>query len=247
MYKSQIKFITSLSVKKCRNEYGLFVAEGEKLVEELTNSSFNLKHLYITDKSRLKYSGAELVSEFEMKKISGLKTPSTSLAVVEIPKHTLNIKLLQNELVLALDDVHDPGNLGTIIRIADWFSIRHIICSFHTADCYNPKTIQATMGAITRVNVYYADLLSTLSAARELNMPVYGTFLAGNNIYQENLSDSGVIIMGSEGQGISPALEELSNYKLHIPPFDEKNTSESLNVAVAASIVCSEFRRKNHN
>lgn len=240
--KAQIKLITSLAVKKYRDEHALFVAEGDKLITELLQSALLIKQLYLTEKSKLQHANAEPVSDAEMKKISGLKTPSPSLAVIEIPQHVLNISALKDELVIALDNVQDPGNLGTIIRIADWFGIRHIICSANSADCYSPKTIQATMGAITRVKVYYTDLIKTLNQARQ-NMPVYGTFLSGEVIYTEKLNTNGIIVMGSEGQGISPEVEACINRKLYIPPYDSGNTSESLNVAVATAIICSEFRR----
>ena len=243
--KTQIKTITSLSVKKYRDELGLFVAEGEKLVSELLMSSFHVKYLYITTKSGIEHNKAEIISDIEMRKISGLKTPSSSLAVIDIPKYTLNIESLRNELVLALDGVQDPGNVGTIIRIADWFGIQHIICSPFTADCYSPKAIQATMGAIIRVNIYCTDLITIFNEAKKHGIPVYGTFLSGDNIYTQNLKNTGIIIMGSEGQGISSDIETLVDYKLYIPPFGQGNTSESLNVATATAITCSEFRRRN--
>lgn len=242
--KAQIKTIKSLSVKKYRDELGLFIAEGDKLVEELLHSDFALKHLYITSNSNIKSDKAEIITEPEMQKITGLKTPSVSFAVFKIPKHKLNIKEFKDELTIALDDIQDPGNLGTIIRIADWFGIKHIICSLHTADCYNPKTIQATMGAITRVKLYYIDLAHELASARDEGIPVYGTFLSGNNIYLEKLNSNGIIVMGNEGQGISAEIEKIITNKLFIPPYNAGNTSESLNVATATAITCSEFIRQ---
>lgn len=241
--KAQIKLITSLSVKKYRDEHLLFLAEGDKLIADLLQSTLNIKYLYTTPASNIKHPKAECITEEEMKRISALKTPSASLAVIAAPQHTLNINSLKDELVLALDDVQDPGNLGTIIRIANWFGIKHIICSPHTADCYSPKTIQATMGAITRVNIYYTNLAKALSTAQLNNIPIYGTFLEGNIIYSETLPSAGIMVMGSEGQGISAEIEALVTHKLFIPPYNN-TSSESLNVAVATAIVCSEFRRR---
>ena len=172
-----------------------------------------------------------------------LKTPQQVLAVFRQPEYVLNTSILRDSLCLALDDVQDPGNLGTIIRLADWFGIEHIICSSNTVDIYNPKTVQATMGGIARVKTYYTPLPDLIRSLGDI--PVYGTFLDGKNIYGQPLSRNGLIVMGNEGNGISKEVEALINQKLYIPNYpQERETSESLNVAIATAIVCAEFRRQ---
>lgn len=187
----------------------------------------------------------EVISHKEMERISFLKTPSDMLALVEIPRYRLSVRELSDTLSLALDGVQDPGNMGTILRLADWFGMRDVICSETTADCFNPKVVQATMGAIARVRVHYVPLARWLGEVRAAGIPVYGTFLDGEPIYDAALSPGGVIVMGSEGQGVSPEVAELVSRRLFIPPFPVgEPTSESLNVATATAIVCSEFRRR---
>jgi len=229
--KNDIKEIKALGQKKFRDERGLFVVEGEKLVEEALHSGFEVvRHFRIED-----------IGEEAMARISQLTHPSPVLAVVRQPSPK-PFTVAPDELVLALDGVRDPGNLGTIVRIADWFGIRHILASRDTVEPYNPKVVQATMGAIFRVQVHSCDLVSTLEGLSHL--PVYGTFLEGDDIYAAPLSPGGVIVMGSEARGISPAVAGLVGWKLFIPPFPrDASTSESLNVAVATAITCSEFRR----
>jgi len=238
--KSDKKYIKSLSVKKNRDRERLFVVEGEKSVNEFLSSSFNIKAVYCTNECETSFVNSIAISHSEMQQISALKTPSPVIAIAEIPNAKINNFDICNELVLALEDVQDPGNLGTIIRIADWFGIKHIICSLHTADAYSNKTVQASMGSLTRLNIVYTDLISFL---KEIDNPVYGTFLEGTNIYSSNLSYAGVIVMGNEGKGISKEVEKFVSEKLYIPPFGNSKT-ESLNVAAATAIVCSEFRRK---
>ena len=229
--KAQIARIKSLGDKKGRTETGLFVAEGEKLVEELLRSELEVVQVF---------EG----SPAEMERISRLKTPSKVVALVKIPTRTLDPAAARS-LVLALDDVQDPGNLGTIIRLADWFGIADLVCSPATADCFNPKVVQATMGAIARVRIHYTPLPEWLDRAAEQGVPVYGTFLDGESIYGAALSARGVIVMGNEGQGISPAVAERVTKRLFIPPFPPGlPRGESLNVAVATAVVCSEFRRR---
>ena len=178
-----------------------------------------------------------------MAKVSQLTTPADVLAIYRIPQYRLDVESLKRELVLALDTVQDPGNLGTIVRLADWFGIRHIVCSPETADLYNPKVVQATMGALARVKVYYTSLPQFLAAMGRSR--VYGTFLDGSDIYRTPLSETGVIVMGNEGNGISAGLEPYIGNRLHIPSYPVgQPTSESLNVAVAAAITCAEFRRR---
>ena len=191
------------------------------------------------------HGSPEVISHKEMELISSLKTPSDMLALVEIPRHGLSVRGLSGVLSLALDGVQDPGNMGTILRLADWFGMRDVICSETTADCFNPKVVQATMGAIARVRVHYVPLARWLGEVRAAGIPVYGTFLDGEPIYDAALSPGGVIVMGSEGQGVSPEVAELVSRRLFIPPFPVgEPTSESLNVATATAIVCSEFRRR---
>ncbi len=237
--KSTISFLTSLSQKKYRDLHGLFVAEGQKLVSEL-RSRMKPHAVYTTDKG----IDGEQISEAEMKKISFLKTPSPVLGVFRIPQNEAPALPQKNELVLALDGVQDPGNLGTIIRLCDWFGIGTLLCSPNTADCYNPKVVQATMGAIAHVRVAYAALPDFLQKAAASGIPVYGTFLEGKNIYTENINNQGIIVMGSEGQGISPEVEKCVTHKLYIPAFAQNHSAESLNVAIASAVVCSEFRRR---
>ncbi len=245
MTKSEIQLLKSLGDKKSRIETGLFVAEGEKLISELRDSdAINVRKIYSLE-GVFDGDGVEWIAPREMERISQLKSANNSVALVDIPRYDLDIESLAGQLVLVLDGVQNPGNLGTIIRLADWFGIENIVCSENSADCFNPKVVQATMGAILRVRVHYQPLESFLSAMQRAQMPIYGTLLEGENIYHEPLSPSGVIIMGNEGQGISPAVQQFISRKLFIPPFPADCAgSESLNVAIATSVVCSEFRRR---
>lgn len=217
----------------------MFFAEGIKVVEELLNSPLSLVHLYsepgyFKNTSAGKYTE---VNEAELKKISALTTTQHCLALFEIPEDTVIIK---RGLVVALDDVRDPGNLGTIIRLCDWFGIETLVCSEQCVDVYNPKVVQATMGSLTRVNVVYTDLQKYLS---ETQLPVFGTFMDGKNIYKESLPAEGIIVLGNEANGISGAIESLCSHRLAIPRFGKLQQTESLNVATASAIILSEFRR----
>ncbi len=246
MTKNEIQFVKSLTDKRAREAHGLFVAEGRKLVSEILASGFTVRDLFHTG-SCDGFAVGSRVSDRDMERISCLKTPSDCLAVVEIPRHELRVGDLAGNLVLALDRVQNPGNLGTIIRLADWFGIGDVVCSADSADCYNPKVIQATMGAILRVRVHYTDLPLFLSGAREAGMPVYGTMLDGENIYSAALSPGGVVVMGNEGAGLSEPVAALLTRRLFIPPFPAHRAgSESLNVAVATAVTCSEFRRRSY-
>ncbi len=245
---NKIKYIRSLKEKKFRNEHNTFVAEGTKLVLELLRSCecqfIAALPEVINAHPDLKAKEIVEASLNELKKASFLKTPPSIIAVFYQPIYELSKADLKNKLSLVLDGVQDPGNVGTIIRIADWFGIEHVICSRDCADVYNPKTIQATMGSIARVSVIYTDIKELLN--RNIDMPIYGTLLKGNNIYTEELSNKGFIIMGSEGMGISNEVASFINNKLYIPEFNAGSSSpDSLNVAVATAIVCSEFRRRN--
>lgn len=241
---NKIKFIRSLSQKKFRDQYGLFVAEGEKVVSEALASSYKVREIY-----RESEIGREC-----MERITCLSSPSPVLAVIEKPNFTPD-KILQNlsedisgrkPLYLALDGVKDPGNLGTIIRIADWFGVDAIFASPGTVEVWNPKVVQATMGAIFRKQVIYTDLTELCSKFSAAGLPIYGTFLDGKNLYENLPAENkfGLVVMGSESFGISPALEALITNKLLIPPYPADSvTSESLNVAIATAIICAEFRR----
>lgn len=244
--KNKIKYIRSLELKKNRNKEGKFVAEGFKVVDDLlalqpadlivaTQEWLHGKHL--ADQTEVVE-----VTEEELKKVSFLQHPQQVLAVFK-QATSGDYSINTNELNLALDGVQDPGNLGTIIRIADWFGITHIYCSQDTADVYNPKVVQATMGSIARVKVEYGNLLALVESL-PADVPVYGTLLDGDNIYQQTLENRGLIVMGNEGKGISPALAKKVNRRLLIPNFPEgRATADSLNVAIATAITCSEFRR----
>ncbi|MBO7172094.1 MAG: RNA methyltransferase [Bacteroidaceae bacterium] len=245
--KATIKKIHALDMRKFRRNERLFVAEGPKLVDELCAT---MKPVYIaalpewiSENAKI-VSGTEydIVSPDELQRASLQKNPQQVIALFPIPEHRFCTEQLKNELVLMLDGVQDPGNLGTIARIADWFGIRNIICSAETADIYNPKAVQATMGALARVKFHYTDLIQLLS---QYDGPVYGTFLDGENIYGQELSENGIIVMGNEGKGISQGVGEMINRRLYIPNYPiGTQTTESLNVAIATSIVCAEFRRR---
>ena len=239
--KNQIKLITGLHQKKQRFANQLFFAEGVKVIQELLQSNFELEHLYTTlnDFETVQSSKRTLINEQELKKISALATPNSCLAVFKIPAEN---KIIDSGLIIALDDIRDPGNLGTILRLCDWFGIKQIICSKETVDIYNPKVVQATMGSIARVNVNYIDLKTFIT---QTELPVFGTFMDGDNIYQSNLPQSGIIIMGNEANGISAEIEKTVTSRISIPRFGELQKTESLNVATATAIILSEFKRNS--
>ena len=228
--KAQVKLVRSLQQKKFRDELGLFVAEGDKCVEELCKR-FELVHLY---------REGENASRTEIEQMSGLRTPQGTIGVFK--KHTIcDLKFDICDLTLALDGIQDPGNLGTIIRTADWFGVRDIVCSLDTADCYNPKVVQATMGALARVRVHYVDLPKWLSGQQ---CPIFGTLLDGKDMYETELPKEGIIVMGNEGNGISSAVRSIITHPIRIPSYPKNaETSESLNVAIATAVVLAEFRR----
>ncbi len=236
--KSQIKFIKSLQQKKNRAEQKLFVAEGSKMVLELYRSNLVPYKIYVSGPVLEGVDGSflERVTASELKQMSSLKTPNQVLGVFYKPT---SIDVDFADWIVALDDVRDPGNLGTIIRLCDWFGIKHLLCSPHTVDCYNPKVLQATMGSIARVNIIYADLRVLL---QNKDIPVFGSFMDGNPVYSENLPTSGILVMGNEANGISPEIEKLVTKRIGIPQYASK-TSESLNVATASAILLNEIRR----
>lgn len=248
--KAKIKYIHSLELKKNRKKNGVFVAEGPKVVGdllELTSAEMVIAtHEWLASNQQyLMNTEVVEVDEDELKKVSFLQHPQQVLAIFR-QNNDNHIANPTKSLILALDGVQDPGNLGTIIRIADWFGIDTILCSEDTADIYNPKVVQATMGSIARVKVTYLNLKEYLNSL-PTKIPVYGTFLDGDNIYQRDLTANGIIIMGNEGKGISPAVAEKVNHRLLIPNYPEgRDTADSLNVAIATAITCSEFRRNGN-
>lgn len=243
--KAKIKYIQSLKDKKARNEEGVFIAEGYKLVTDLILSCRCKFIAAVPETAKKIHADCEIIeaAEDELCKATFLKTAPDVIGIFYQPDSQPHNETIEQNLSIVLDGIQDPGNLGTIIRIADWFGIKNIICSLDTADVFNPKVIQATMGAVARVNVAYADISEFLSLHH--NLPIYGTFLDGDNIYNKPLSNKGIIVMGNEGQGIRPEIEKLVSERLFIPNFPAgSETSESLNVAVATAITCSEFRRR---
>ena len=243
MTKAEIQFVRSLADKRTRNETGLFTAEGAKLVGEILASPLKVKKLYALDGV---FDGrAERIAPHEMERISSLKTATDSLAVVEQPRYRTPDVAPADRLTLALDGVQNPGNMGTIVRLADWFGIDDIFCSEDSADLYNPKVVQATMGAILRVRVHYLPLSDFLARTAARGTAVYGTALDGDDLYGAQLDPAGVIVMGNEGRGISAECAASLTRRLLIPSYPaDRRGSESLNVAMAAGIVCSEFRRR---
>lgn len=245
--KNKIKYIQSLDLKKNRKEEKVFLAEGPKIINDL-HGHFVCKLLIATKEWLETYPNIRAdeiieVSSDELSRASLLKTPQQVLGVFQQPDFHIPDDVINHSLCLGLDDIQDPGNLGTIIRLADWFGIEYIFCSPDTVDVYNPKTVQASMGGIARVKVCYLPLESLLTP--ESNTSVYGTFLDGENIYEQTLSQNGLIIMGNEGKGISRKIESLVNKRLYIPNYPlQRETSESLNVAIATAVVCAEFRRQ---
>ena len=248
--KNKLKYYRSLGQKKFRDSERLYIAEGTKIVIEAAKFHFDLVESIICTKkwfdlNSIKSEKVVISEHSDIKKISSLKTPPECIAILKTRDvNSIPSKYNEENLILALDSIRDPGNLGTIIRMADWFGIRNIICSDDTVDCYNPKVVQATMGAILRVNLFYADLAKWLKKLDKDKFTVYGTTLNGKDIYTTNLNKSAVIVMGNESVGISQEIQNLLDEKLLIPNYsDNEEKTESLNVSIATSIVLSEFRR----
>jgi TrmH family RNA methyltransferase len=237
--KNQIKRITSLLQKKYRKQEQLFFVEGVKGVQELLDSNFELVELFTTNNELFSVDKSKVyaITSSELQKISALTTPNTCLALFKIPAA---VSFEEKGLLVALDDVRDPGNLGTIIRLCDWFGIKTLFCSEESVDVYNPKVVQATMGSISRVNVIYGNLEQLLTTTK---LPVFGTFMDGKNIYKETLPNEGIIVMGNEANGISKPIENLISERIAIPRFGDLQATESLNVATATAIILSEFKR----
>ena len=249
--KTKIKQIRSLELKKFRDETGLFVAEGNKLVADML-PAFECE-LLVAKPSWMATQGDISAKELlvaegdDIRKAGFLKTPQDVLAVFRRPTLAIEEADPQHSLILALDGIQDPGNMGTIIRLADWFGIEHIVCSPDTTDAFGPKTVQATMGALARVKVHTTDLCAYLLKQAMQQVPIYVTFLDGEDIYAKELSETGIIVMGNEGNGIRKATERLVTERLYIPNYPrERETSESLNVAIATAVICSEFRRRGN-
>jgi len=263
--QNQVKHITALKLKKFREEKGQFIAEGHKLVMDLVNSEYEIAGIFASAEwivANLSVVRAKKIPVFEtlpreMLRISALSTPSPVLAIVNIPGAAftmLSFHPVAVSLILALDDIRDPGNLGTIIRIADWFGIETILCSESCVDTYNPKVVQASMGSIARVKVIRCNLAEAISgfsdaaskSAGNITLPVYGTFLEGDPVFAQKLDDHGIILIGNESRGISPDLVPFVTQKLCIPSFGSPaaGKAESLNASVATAIICAEFRRK---
>jgi TrmH family RNA methyltransferase len=243
--KNQIKYVHQLELKKFRKQEGLFIAEGHKVVGDLLKAGYTPKQLYATADwiAANPVAGAVEVTNDELTKLSLQQHPQQVLALFPIPQSQPNLSTLNSNLSILLDNVQDPGNLGTIIRIADWFGIDTIFCSEGTVDAWNPKVVQSTMGPIARVHLIYTDTMQLLESLPK-DFPVYGTFLDGENIYTQELSQQGLIVMGNEGNGISDAVRARVTHKLLIPDFHKGPTADSLNVAIATAITCSEFRRR---
>ena len=237
--KNQLKLITSLSQKKYRQKHKLFIAEGIKVVQELLNSKFSVDTLFCTDDFRTDISDDKIIriSEVDLKKISNLKAPNKVLGIFKIPEEE---GVNKGGLILALDDVNDPGNLGTIIRLCDWFGVNQLVCSKKTVDCYNQKVVQASMGSLKRIVVSYIDLKQYLS---ETNSQTFIADMNGKNVYKTKLPKEGILIMGNEANGISNEIKILVKNKISIPRFGEIQETESLNVATATAILLSEFKR----
>ena len=249
--KNQIKYIRQLELKKFRKRENCFVAEGPKVVSDLLRK-YQPKAIFATcewcPKDAYDSSVLTLITNEELHRISFLQNPQQVLALFPIPSNlsplTSHLSPLNSHLCLALDGIQDPGNLGTIIRIADWFGIDTIYCSEDTADAYNPKVVQATMGSLAHVHIIYTDLLRLFETLPP-SYPIYGTLLDGEDIYRQPLSQEGIIVMGNEGNGISEAVRQKITHRLLIPNFHQGDSAESLNVAIATAITCSEFRRRN--
>ena len=238
--KNQIKLINSLQQKKYRKLHNLFIAEGKKVIQELIDANFSLEHLFVTKENLFdsKYN-FELISDNDLKKISALTTANDCLAVFKIKEVNSHSS---SGLELALDNIKDPGNIGTIIRLCDWFGISKIVCTEETVDIYNPKVVQATMGSLARVEVLYTNLANYLKTT---DLEIFGTFMEGTKIYKTELPSKGIIVMGNEANGISTEIENLVTQKISIPRFGSLQQTESLNVATATAVILSEFKRNS--
>lgn len=237
--KSQLKLITSLSQKKYRQKHQLFIAEGTKVVNELLESSLELEMLFATEnfETTVRKDKITFISETDLKKISSLKTPNKVLGIFKIPEQN---KIIDTGLIIALDAINDPGNLGTIIRLCDWFGVKQLVCSNDTVDCYNQKVVQASMGSLTRISITYLDIETYV---KNTCLPSFIADMDGENVYKISLPKEGVLIMGNEANGVSSKIKKVVSNTLSIPRFGENKVTESLNVATATAILLSEFNR----
>ncbi len=248
--KNKIKFINSLNIKKYRKKEKAFVCEGRKIFELVANSNYKIIEVFATasfiDNYSEKYPNIIFseIKENELSKISYLSTAQQVLTIVEIPDNKLNFENIKQNLTLFLDKIQNPGNLGTIIRIADWFGIKNIVCTSDSVDIYNPKVIQATMGSFLSVNVFYEDTETFFAKIKQMQLPVYGTFIDGADIYSSEILPSGIIVFGNEANGITPEVEKHITKKISIPDYNTNKSAESLNIAVSAAIVCAEIKRR---
>jgi len=249
--KSTIKLIKSLALKKYRIKENLFLVEGDKIVTEVLNSHFVVEELFATatyislnKKICKKAKSLREISWENIKKASLLKSPQNSLALCSIKSRTTFPDIIDKNLSIFLDDIQDPGNFGTIIRICDWFNVKNLFCSPNTVDIYNPKVIQASMGSFCKIKSFVAEFGQVEHLAKKSDIPIYGAFLSGANIYNEKLSESALLVMGNEGNGIKSEIEIKIDKKIKIPEFSTNKVAESLNVSVATAIICSEFKRQ---
>jgi TrmH family RNA methyltransferase len=249
--KNESKKISALKLEKYRNQNKQFIVEGEKLLKEAINSQCTINSIIIEEqsfKNRIieeQNRNVFIANQEQMKKLSSFVTPPAVMAVIKMPDWTFTINELKRKITIVLEDIMDPGNLGTIIRMADWFGIENVICSSGSVEVFNQKVIQASMGAIFHVKVHYTTLETFLDEARQETIPVIGTFLEGENIYTMQLPESGILLMGNESRGISPEIISKIDKKITIPSFNfTGNRVESLNVAIATAIICSEWNRK---
>ncbi len=252
---NRLKFINSLKQKKYRKQHQLFILEGEKLVDELLESRFEIHSVYASgewisnhnSQHKPGYFPVYEIKESDLARVSSFKTPNKVLALARIPLFKLDYCNLKNKLTLVLDKVQDPGNLGTLIRSADWFGVDTVILSKDSAEITSPKVVQSTMGSIFRISFHYLDLPGLLKSPEIKDLPVFGAFINGSNIYSAVLQERGLVVLGNESRGISPGLEKLITKKISVPSFGhDAGSAESLNIAVAGSIILSEFRRRNN-
>lgn len=245
---AKIKFIRSLEHKKNRKDSKIFVAEGVKIVGEALLSGYNVSEIFMTEDSPVEIPtniDTHIISHKNLERISFLKTPNKILALIEIPEYKQEIPPIKTQIVLALDSINDPGNMGTIIRIANWYGISVILCSDDCVDCYSPKVVQSAMGSMFRTNIIYSDLHKTLAEIKQKQqVTIYSAELTGQSIYDIKLNNTGVVLIGSEAYGVSQSISLLADHKIKIPPYPVHNKNmESLNAAIATGIICAEFRR----
>lgn len=238
--KNQIKLIQKLQQKKYRFQHQMFIVEGKKSILEFLHSNFNVEQTFVTEyfSDKLPKSKTTITTKEELKKISSLKNPDEGIAIFKIPEEQ---PIQHKGLILVLDDIRDPGNLGTIIRLCDWFGVQQLVCSEQTTDCYNPKVVQASMGSLSRIKIHYTDLQNFLTNTA---LPIYATAMNGENVHQTVFQEDFILIMGNEANGISEEIFKFATKKITIPRFGQLQQTESLNVATATAILLNEARRE---